>query len=671
MEDVNDPLEIDRDLICFVCNLEFKDPRFLPCHHYYCAKCIDQLASFAKPFVCPQCGVETTLPEGSRADTLPEALVVRKIKKHVEAVKVLEGVDLEDHVAPSYVFTCRDHDIQQRLYCYDCNRLVCSECTLVTHRGHSYEFVREAAPKFRRDMEVDRAAMASTIETVQTTGDQLNQRKHEMLEQAQQAKVKLHQSFDEMQRILDARREALVQAVDELTEYHVTVLNDKVAATRASAETLHQLLGLVGKLAAASDEEFASSYCHIRSLLRAKQENTVVFNVEPGGVIVDITCVEDIRRLTQTGAKVLCPSLLAQNLGIVEFGKTTPIVVHHVALVGNRPTAIKANLISLTDQVMMPAKAMRRRNGTGYEIMCNPRTRGRHQLAIEVAGNPIDGSPFPIFVTMPFAMLGKPVRAMKALMRPTTVAFDRAGHVIVSEREINRVSVRDKKGLKLTEFRGHTFMHPWGVAMDNEDCVYVSEYLAHRVTKFDSNGKFLKVAGKQGSGNLEFYYPKGIHCIQNKLYICDGKNDRIQVLDKELQFLEMLNHNIIKSPIDIAASPSDGCLFVVSSTPGVHVFNLADHTYLYSVEHKGVTHLSGVCYSPVQSALYVCDVSPAGPDVHVFQCDGRHGNTCTYIGSVNRKGGGSGSLGTPTGIGLDEDCYVYVCDSEQDRILVF
>lgn len=271
MEDVNDPLEVDRDLTCFVCNLEFKDPRFLPCHHYYCAKCIGQLVAFANPFACPQCGAETKLAEGSGANTLPEAEVVHKLKKHVEAVKVLEGGEL-DVPPPTYVFTCRDHDVQQRLYCYDCNRLVCSECTLHTHRGHSYEYIKEAAPKFRRDMEADREAIASAIETVRVTGDQLNQRKHEILEQTQQAKVQLHRSFDEMQRILDTRREALVQAVDELTEHHVTVLNDKVVATRASAEALQQLLGLVGKIAAASDDEFASSYCHIRSLLRTKQE---------------------------------------------------------------------------------------------------------------------------------------------------------------------------------------------------------------------------------------------------------------------------------------------------------------------------------------------------------------------------------------------------------------
>ena len=671
MEEAGDPLQADRDLKCFVCNLEFKDPRFLPCHHYYCSKCIDQIALFSTPFACPQCGADTTLPEGSGADILPRATIVLRIKRHIDALKVLEAVDLGAGEPATYVYTCRDHDVQQRLYCYDCNRLVCSECTLTTHRGHRYEFVKEAAPKFRRGIEVEAGEITSAIEAMRATGEQLNQRKHEVLDQAQEAKLQINLRFEEMQQILDARREALAQAVDELTEHHVTVLDDKVAATRASAESLEQLLRLVEKFTGTSDEELASSYQHLHSLLQAKKENHVVFNIEPSGVIVDITCVEDIRRISQTRAKVLGPSLLSQNVGILEFGKTTPFVIHHVALVANKLTAFRANLVSLVDQSVTPAKVMGRQNGTGCEVMCTPRVRGRHQLAIEMNGNPISGSPFPIFVTVPFAMLGKPVRTIKPLVCPTAVTFDSTGQIIVTEREVNKVSVRNKKGSKVMELKGHSLQHPWGVAGDKEGCIYVSEYLAHRVTKFDSNGKFLKAAGKQGSGDLEFYYPRGICLVQNKLYVCDGKNDRIQVLDKELQYLEMLSHSTIKSPMDITSSPSDGHLFVVGTAPGIHVFNLADHTHLYSVEHKGMTQLSGVCYSSAQSALYVCDSSSSGPAIHMFRCSGKGNAHPEFVGSFCQKGSGSGCMGIPAGIGLDEDCYVYVCDSEHDRILVF
>ena len=673
--DLEDPLETDRDLLCYVCNLEYKDPRFLPCHHYYCSRCIDQLVNFSRLFACPLCGADTTIAEGSGADTLPKATVVHKIKKHVEAVKVLEAVSLGDPAVP-YVYTCREHDVQQRLYCYDCNRLICSECTLTNHGGHRYEFVKEAAPKFRRGIESEAGEIASSIEALRATGEQLNQHKHEVLDQAEQAKVQVHRAFDEIQRILDVRREALVRAVGELTEYHVTLLDDKAASTRAFAASLEQLVVLMGKFAATSDEEFASSYQHLHSLLQAKKSgNQVIFNIEPAGVVVDITCVDDVRRILETHAKVLGPSLVAQNVGTIEFGKSTPFVIHHMALTTNKMASFKANLTSLSDQAVTPARVLKREKGTGCEVVCNPKGRGRHQLAIEVAGNPISGSPFPVYVTMPFAMLDKPVRTIKPLVRPTAVAVDSAGQVIVSERDINKVSIRDKKGLKRTELKGHPFQHPWGLAVDKEDSVYVTEYLAHRVTKFDSCGKFLKTAGKQGSGNLEFYYPKGIHITLNKLYVCDGKNDRIQVLDKELHFLEILSHSAIKSPVDVtsspSSSPSDGHLFIIGSTPGIHVFSLADHTHLCSVEHKDMTQLNGISYSPAQSALYVSDASPSGLGVHIFQCGNKGKPRPELLGSFCQKKKGSGSLGIPAGIGLDEDCYVYVCDSEHDRILVF
>ena len=127
------------------------------------------------------------------------------------------------------------------------------------------------------------------------------------------------------------------------------------------------------------------------------------------------------------------------------------------------------------------------------------------------------------------------------------------------------MSVCNKKGSKVMELKGHS----WGVAGDKEGCIYVSEYLAYRVTKFDSNEKFLKAARKQGSGDLEFYYPRGICLVQNKLYVCDGKNNRIQVLDKELQYLEMLIHSPIKSQWPPHQMDTCLCSYIMH-TPNLH-----------------------------------------------------------------------------------------------------
>ena len=49
--------KLDNELTCPVCTDHFKDPKVLPCLHYYCKTCIADLIKRAKgrPFNCPEC----------------------------------------------------------------------------------------------------------------------------------------------------------------------------------------------------------------------------------------------------------------------------------------------------------------------------------------------------------------------------------------------------------------------------------------------------------------------------------------------------------------------------------------------------------------------------------------------------------------------------------------
>jgi len=57
---------------------------------------------------------------------------------------------------------------------------------------------------------------------------------------------------------------------------------------------------------------------------------------------------------------------------------------------------------------------------------------------------------------------------------------------------------------------GIFFQRPMGVTMDHEDNLYVVDYHAHNIKKFDSSGKFLKLLGREGEGPGEFIGPSSI-----------------------------------------------------------------------------------------------------------------------------------------------------------------
>ena len=39
--------------------------------------------------------------------------------------------------------TCKVHEEQAKIYCYDCKSLICRDCVVKDHKEHDYEFVEE------------------------------------------------------------------------------------------------------------------------------------------------------------------------------------------------------------------------------------------------------------------------------------------------------------------------------------------------------------------------------------------------------------------------------------------------------------------------------------------------------------------------------------------------
>lgn len=92
------------------------------------------------------------------------------------------------------------------------------------------------------------------------------------------------------------------------------------------------------------------------------------------------------------------------------------------------------------------------------------------------------------------------------------IDVDASGNVYVAEFFAGRVQKFDRYGTYLVEFGtagsgNGQLTHPYGVAVDGNGNVFVTEFSLNRVTKFDSNGNFLTIWGSLGSGNGQFNQP--------------------------------------------------------------------------------------------------------------------------------------------------------------------
>jgi DNA-binding beta-propeller fold protein YncE len=90
-----------------------------------------------------------------------------------------------------------------------------------------------------------------------------------------------------------------------------------------------------------------------------------------------------------------------------------------------------------------------------------------------------------------------------------------------------------------------TFDRPTGVAIAPNGDIFVSDghdpnaHNSARIVKFSPDGKFIKAWGRKGSAPGEFDEPHDIFIggTQNRLYVADRRNNRIQVFDLDGKFL--------------------------------------------------------------------------------------------------------------------------------------
>ncbi len=145
---------------------------------------------------------------------------------------------------------------------------------------------------------------------------------------------------------------------------------------------------------------------------------------------------------------------------------------------------------------------------------------------------------------------------------PVYVAFNKKGDVYITDRGNEGLYIYTPRGQFVKKFIPNNDPNfqwlPIAITFDEDDNLYVTDILKdHRVLVFDPNGNLKLSFGVVGGVAKitqdpgKFAFPNGIVVQENKIFVSDSNNRRIQVFNKQGKFLYIIKPGGLPRGIDI------------------------------------------------------------------------------------------------------------------------
>ena len=696
--------ELEEEITCAVCQGHYQQAKLLPCNHYYCRACIEELAkrSRGRPFACPECRKEATLPPGG-VEELQGAFFVERMKDlfgkmamaegKVEAVceqcagaksvafcrqcteficgdcvrshkklKVYTGhvvaslEDLKRGGAKSIPFEeapppkCPDHDEPMKIFCFNCNRLICRDCTVIDHNGHNFNFLKKCAPESRKTLRDSLAPLRKVQADIAGAEKKLIATEAQVDTQKNKVCKSLEQSFNQLKALLDQRKAELVKKASTLAQEKKDALAAQRKGLQVAQAEIQSLAEFVERnVENTSDQDLMGIRTQLQTKVEEEEKRHQQLSLEPA-TTADIRCnppsPDAIPR--ELGAVFPAGDLAKLNVTLPKtcsVGESAQVSVKVPQSVG---TNVQVQLKSLADPSCAMLASVAPTNADTYTITFTPRVRGRHDLTVTVNGKEIAGSPFRVFVKIHPTQLGQPVRTITGLSSPWGIAINSKQQLVVAEVGRKKTTIMERDGKRVQTIECDKFNCPLGVATGPDGAIYVTDSNAQCLFKFDKEGKLLKTV----QNNLK--EPYSVKIILNQLYVADYSSDLVKIFDTDCNVVGTIQTKKCPHQYDIAVG-EDG-LYVVGEGGKIAVYRCAPNgefiRHLNINPSLNLSDIHSICFD--SSGHLIVSNYGGSNGVYVFQPSGEH------VASLSLAS--SGGIQCPAGIAIDEDGFVYVCD---------
>ena len=572
---------------------------------------------------------------------------------------------------------CKSHDEQMKIYCYECKHLICRDCVLDDHAGHKYDFVKKAAPAIKEKLVERLVPLRETQVSLCDANEVIRLTKSDIERQGASAAASIEQSFQELHDILERRKRELLEKTSSLVKGKLDQLSVQEKEIDMVSGTVQNLVEFVQQnIENATDEELMTIHTQMLNRIdeeTKKHQQSSAADLEPveeADIVVGVECAGELKKLCQEKAVIITSpydpfksTVEGEGTRSAEINKVAKVKFHAVFPCSNqqrKPVTVEARLVGTVTGAAVQAK-IEQKHGSIYEIEYTPAIRGRHQLEITVNGLPVAGSPFPVLVKIHPTQLGKPIKVYPGF-KGLGIAFNSHGEIVFAGQN-GDILLLDKDGNQLSriETSQHGLKSPFGIAVDDEDNIYVTDnkYGSGSVFMFDKNGAKIEAVKNK-------FTFRGITVSGGQVIVADEGNRRLLCFTRDLQLITKTIDFQHGQPVGVACD-EDGKIYVCGySSNFVQVFS-AQGERLYSFSDKGsasskLNSPHSICVGG--DLIYVTEWG-SNNCISVFTKEGK------FISSFGKKGSKNGEFDLPSGLAVDNDGILYVCDCGNSRIQLF
>ena len=628
---------------------------------------VDSYCRHCNEFVCNFC-------ENAHRKMLPfkdhEMVTIANLKKNIR-----QNLPLKRRFSK-----CPSHSEDLDMYCSTCEELICRECcTDQQHSDHKHCLVKHFGPEAKEELGENLKLLKKHARDIASAIKKVENVKSEIIDQAKQTRPEICQGFEEALQVIEECRQEVLKSMDSITQEKLKDLEDQLKKLNSnSRERMKLTKSIEQQLTTGNNTEVTALRSWMLDRMQEESKEYETLELEPAAlanISVKISCAGQIAELLQrctTVSFLADPSkceVEGKNLHMAETDKPVTVNVHTLYPNGQpcrEEQDIQVELRSLARGLLVHTEINSKGKGT-YEISFCPGIRGRHELNVKIHGIQISGSPFKFFVEHHPTKLKKPVDCIKGLESPYGAAFNFDGDLLVTQAAaaaVGIISKNDRGGYSLnTVDRLEHLQHPTGIATNEElSCTYVTDSKGGCIMKY-TNWNWKCVDSTRGQPEDPFRRPGRVKISPDeKLYICDRGNERIQVFNRDLKFDKIFKTKVeFGHPVDVTFDDMGHIYVSDMNRNKIFKFNSQGNLELAIGSHgSGPGELS----------------SPRGIHIHknfIYVNERNNQRTSVFCtnGEFVTMFGMESKLQNPASIIADKDGFLYLCDEEGNCVFVF